>query len=289
MNALTLNTKQKIALARSVNWGVRLLRKSVGRSMEGVFSRNGLEFDLNLDEGIEFAIFLLGSFEPEVVKQYDSILKPGNVVLDVGANIGAHTLHFAKRVAPDGRVYAFEPTDYAFGKLQRNLELNPQLKETVVASQLFLGVTDEDEVPAELYSSWPLLNSGEELHGTHLGALKTTSGAKSTSLDAFCEKHGIAAVDFLKVDVDGHEIPVLQGATRVLNEMRPIILMELAPDGFAELGYDFGDLVTMIDLAGYRMTDAATSESVPVVESEIRRRIPAGAGMNVILNPVDRV
>lgn len=59
-------------------------------------------------------------------------------MLDIGANIGSHTLPLAQMVGPSGRVYSFEPTDYAFGKQRRNLSLNPELSKRVNALQSML-------------------------------------------------------------------------------------------------------------------------------------------------------
>ncbi len=280
---MKLNTKQKIALAKAAHRVVRAGRGLTGRGMQGVFRRSGLSFDLNLDEGIDFAIYLLGAFEPEVVRYYDRILKPGDVVLDVGANVGAHTVQFAKRVAPGGMVYAFEPTDYAFGKLMRNTELNSELAPLIRASQVFLNEGDGELVPESIYSSWPLEGGGEELHHSHQGELRETAGAAAISLDAFCDANEIARADFMKLDVDGHEIAVLRGARKVLGEIRPKILMEVSPEGFSEMGYEFSELVEIIRDADLKMTDVATGTEMTVTEEAIRRYVPAGGGVNVLL------
>ena len=66
-----------------------------------------------------------GQYEPENLRAYRRVVQPGFVVLDIGANIGSHTLPLAQMVGPSGRVYSFEPTDYAFGKQRRK---NPPCK-----------------------------------------------------------------------------------------------------------------------------------------------------------------
>ena len=95
-------------------WGRRL----VGGGPELVTSRQGLTWQLDLREGIDLSIYLLGRFEPSTVRCYTRLVNPGDVVLDVGANIGAHTLPLARLVGEAGRVIAFELTRYAFLKLQ---------------------------------------------------------------------------------------------------------------------------------------------------------------------------
>ncbi len=101
--------------------------------------RRGVAWTLDLREGIDFSIWLLGAFELSTVRAYQRILRPGAIVLDIGANIGAHTLHLARAVGTEGKVWAIEPTDYAMGKLKTNIALNPELAPRIVGCQLHAG------------------------------------------------------------------------------------------------------------------------------------------------------
>ena len=103
------------------------MRTLSGKGNVGVFRRGGIVWELDLREGIDFAIYLQGGFEPAALREYRRVVKPGSVALDIGANIGSHTLPLAQIVGPSGRVYSFEPTDYAFEKQLRNLSLNRDL------------------------------------------------------------------------------------------------------------------------------------------------------------------
>ena len=76
---------------------------------------------------IDFAIYLGGMFERNTALALRKLVRPSSLVLDIGANIGAHTLRLANLVGSSGRVFAFEPTDFAYSKLQANLDLNPAL------------------------------------------------------------------------------------------------------------------------------------------------------------------
>src|SRR5919198_4875634 len=87
---------------------------------------DGAMYELHLDEMIDLALYLQ-QFEPDVRDTIRKLTAPGMTVLDIGANIGAHTLLFATLAGPGGRVVAFEPTDFAFAKLRRDVELNPLL------------------------------------------------------------------------------------------------------------------------------------------------------------------
>ena len=202
-------------------------RRMTGRGFEAAASRGGVCWALDLREGIDFSIYLLGVFEPETVRCYRRLVKPNATVFDVGANIGAHTLHLAAAVGPGGKVVAFEPTAYAFGKLQTNVSLNPELRQRIDLRQVFLTDRETQTIPGSIYSSWPL-ESGEGRHAGHLGRLEQTDGARAVTLDQVAAERNLT-VDFIKIDVDGFECRVLRGAQTILNEHRPTILLELSP------------------------------------------------------------
>ncbi|WP_213031383.1 hypothetical protein, partial [Acinetobacter baumannii] len=83
-------------------------------------------------------------------------------------------LLLAQLVGPSGRVLCFEPTDFAFAKLSRNLELNPDLARRVTPFHCFLAEKDDAEVPETIYSSWPL-SPRNGLPANHLGQAMPTN------------------------------------------------------------------------------------------------------------------
>src|SRR5665647_3509078 len=126
-----LTTKQKVAIASAAQAIVMAARSFTGSGAFAKVTRRGLRWNLDLREGIDFSIWLFGAFEVGTVRAYEKLIKPGNIVLDIGANIGAHVLHLARAVGPQGKLYAFEPTDYAFDKLNKNIAENPELKSRI--------------------------------------------------------------------------------------------------------------------------------------------------------------
>ena len=115
------SVRQKLFIARLLNRSLRLLRGLLGRDMHVRCRRRGINWDLDLNEGFDLSIYLLGAYEPRSLNAYRPLIRPGFVVFDIGANIGAHALHFAQLVGEHGRVYAFEPTRFALEKLRQNL------------------------------------------------------------------------------------------------------------------------------------------------------------------------
>ena len=176
---MKMDTRHKIQLASAAYKVVSFARRCFGKDDHVEAKRGGVTWNLDLHEGIDFSIFLLGGFEPGTLRLYTQLLgrERCEVVLDIGANIGAHTLPLAQLVVPKGgKVYAFEPTVYAYGKLLENIALNPSIGGGVEAVQVMLVAKDGIAVEQEIYSSWPL---GNEicLHADHRGRLKSTSSA----------------------------------------------------------------------------------------------------------------
>ncbi len=284
---MNISTKSKIAIASVISKIFRTTRSMVGLKNKTQFKRGGIIWDLDLAQGIDFAIFLQGGFEPETIKTYRKYVDSGTVVLDIGANIGAHTLPLAKMVGETGKVIAFEPTDYAFGKLLKNLSLNGALASRVTAIQALLVGTLSEEIPESIPSSWPLesISDNEGVnHPIHGGKFNALSGAIPTRLDDWFEKNPEGHIDFIKMDVDGYEIGVLEGASRTLAKHHPVIVAEFAPYIFEERGRKFSELVDFLRDHNYVCCSFGGTK-LPLDKS-LESQIGNGCSINVILKPV---
>jgi FkbM family methyltransferase len=276
-----MKTTHKIAVARAIHHAIHAGRLLLGQSDRTVVVRDGITYDLDLAQGIDFAIFLGNIYERQTKSALRKLVSPGSLVLDIGANIGAHTLHLAQLVGPGGRVMAFEPTDFAFRKLGRNLELNPSLAARVDAYHCFLTANDGANMPEAIYSSWPLARQ-PGLHAKHLGREMLTEQAQSRSLDSVLNENGDRKVQLVKLDVDGFECDVLAGATAMLREVRPVFVMELAPYVLEERGASLDQLLSYFLPNGYVFYHEQTQKPLPSSARELQRMIAIGAGINAI-------
>ena len=276
-----MKTTHKIAAARLMYHTIHVGRTLFRRKDQGIFARDGVTYDLDLSQGIDFAIFLGNIYERQTKAALRKLVPPGSLVLDIGANIGAHTLHLAQLVGPDGRVMAFEPTDFAFRKLRRNLELNPSLAARVEPYHYFLTASDGANIPNAIYSSWPLaVEAG--LHAKHLGREMHTELAQARSLDSILNERADRKVQLVKLDVDGFECDILRGATTMLRDARPVFVMELAPYVLEERGTSLDELLSYFVPNGYVLYDERTRKPLPSSARELHRMIPNGAGINAI-------
>lgn len=279
--SLSLSTRQKIGLATAVQRPIIWARSLVGKGHEARTTRNGIAWHLDLWEGIDFAIFLQGAFEPSTARALKRLIRPGATVLDIGANIGAHTLAMAESVGQEGRVLAFEPTEYAFSKLKRNIALNPTLAERIQAFQTMLVEQDAAALEEKISSSWPLRTS-DDLHRVHRAREMSTAGATTRALDSILAEQNVTRVNCIKIDVDGHETTVFRGARQTLATHFPVIVMELAPYVLEEFGSNIHELLSLLREFGYGFHSETTDRKYPDDDAELVRHIPEGGSINVI-------
>ncbi|MEE8172071.1 MAG: FkbM family methyltransferase [Alphaproteobacteria bacterium] len=274
-----ISTKQKIRLASAAARLVTGVRRSFGAGGDAEVRRGGLNWRLELGEGIDFAIYLLGAFERATQRQYGRLLKPGDVAFDIGANIGAHTLPISRLVGAAGCVHAFEPTAFAFAKLKANIARNADLAERIKACQILLSDGGGDAPPAALAASWPLGGrpGGHPVHGGHD---KTTAGAAAETLDSYVAREGIERIDFIKLDVDGKECHVLRGGQDTLRRFHPPIILELAPYIFSGGENSFEAFIGLLRDAGYRLLRSPGGAALPPDAAALAHTIPDGASIN---------
>jgi FkbM family methyltransferase len=154
---------------------------------------------------------VIGTYEPEQSRLFEETLRPGDTVLDVGAHAGYYTLLAAVLVGEHGRVWAFEPDPHNFSALCRHVRINRQ--ENVTTAQL--AVSDTSGAAHFVQGS-----------GSGTGRL-CADGAievETTTLDEFCASRGIRPAA-IKIDVEGAEAGVLQGAERTLATQAPTIFL----------------------------------------------------------------
>jgi FkbM family methyltransferase len=277
-----LSTKSKIQLASISSNLICSWRDFFNLKNKAVFFRKGINWELDLTDGIDFAIFLQGAFEHSTLSLYSKVIKPGFTILDIGANIGAHTLHFARFTGEKGKVYAFEPTDYAFNKLSKNVSLNPTLSKQISLYQALLINELDESAPTAIPSRWPLnANKDEASHPVHLGVFESLNNAKKIRLDDWFSNMNKPKIDLIKIDVDGFEIDVLKGAKNLLNEQKPPMVMEFAPYIFEERGYHFTDLIQLLSKHHYNCF-LPNGKPIPLNEDLINI-IPKGGSINVLL------
>lgn len=281
----SISTASKIRVARALFRGVTVARSVARLPRVVVVRRRGVIFELDLVEGIDLAMYLGGVFEFNTYRALRRLIREGDTVLDIGANAGVHTLPMARMVGSSGRVVAFEPTNFAFGRLLRNLELNPDISERVTPVMAFLddGPRSKSTPPA-FYASWRL-DDTEGQHPKHFGSLGDAAKAAAWTLDAYSSASIVGPVGVIKLDVDGSECSVLRGGAALLQRDRPAIVAEVCPYALEEHGDSAREMLQLLAACGYRFFDERTLKHLPSDPRRIAASIRRNSSINIVALP----
>jgi FkbM family methyltransferase len=247
------------------------LRRKIDGGRTVVKMIDGITYELCLDEVIDSSIYYEGCFEKDTTEAINKVCKEGFYVLDIGANVGCHTLRFAKIVGPKGKVIAFEPMPWARNKLKRNLELNNFSNVEVEK----IGLSNTISIKkASFRNSWSLSSK------------KNTNNIdveiQFTTVDLYIKQKSITKIDLIKLDIDGYEFKVLQGALKSLKLMKPIIIIELGVYTLKNVGDNIDDLVQFVSSLGYGFYNEKTMQKYLNVDLLIKS-IPKNKTINVLL------
>ncbi len=227
----------------------RLLRAILFRQQRiSVRLKSGQRLKIRINDPLGRDILRDESFESAIRGRMLSQVREGMVVLDVGANIGYYTVQFARISGRTGRVIAFEPNPVMVAELKANIELNHLSNVQVEPIALF-----NRDGEANLHC--PL--TGREAHGTLVPnetfEIKNVLKVRTRRLDDFLKEAGMSFVDFMKVDVEGAERNVFQGASETLRGPRkPVIFFECVEVACRSLGYGVSDVLGDLAAYGYR-------------------------------------
>jgi FkbM family methyltransferase len=203
--------------------------------------------------------------EPETKRWFVEYAQPDWVILDCGANIGYYSILFS-RLCPDGRVYAFEPTETA-DMLLDNLKHCGALHNVEVL-RLALGSKSGDLEDA-IFRIW--------------GEAAERRIYPFTTIDAFVAQRGLV-VDSIKIDVDSFDLEVLKGAQQTLVEQDPYVMVELN-HALSVRQQSVGEALHYMTRLGYRECESYDRENFLFKRKAARR----AAGAEITVRFADRM
>ena len=209
---------------------------------------------LDPDDLVSKVILITGSWEPESWHAIDRHLAPGATFVDVGAHIGYYSLKAAPVVGAAGRVIAIEPNPQTIVKLRDNIRASAA---GVIAVQPV--ACSNSEATLELFAA-PSSNTGEtSLSRTNAGQegpVQTSYRVRARPLDAIVREAGLSRVDAVKIDVEGAEFLVPQGAQETLDRYRPMVLVELIDRQLQAMGSSSAEVLAFMSRRGYSLRRA---------------------------------
>jgi FkbM family methyltransferase len=243
---------------KNTNWRPRLAHlieslsaKSHTRSTEnyGECKIDEMKFLVDVRDRFGRACFYGTDQERYDLAIFSSLCSPGSVVWDVGANFGLYSILCAKQLGPDGRVFAVEPHRRALKLLYENIDLNDMRNRI----EVFEGALSDQDGSAAFFESMETAFSG--LSDTGRATLEDTSMVETLRLDSLRRKTGTRPIDLIKIDVEGHEAAVLEGALVALNASPNVIIQfEFSPKNLnKELETRLNKLLSTLEKEGWAL------------------------------------
>lgn len=203
------------ALAQKLIAGMHLYPKGSIRNC----TRNGITYRLDISDYMEHALYFNISNHVDFDRRMlYSLIREDYVCFDIGANIGETTLNFAQ-LAKNGKVYSFEPVPFLYERLTTNVGLN-----TFKNIELHnLAISDNSD---DLFFEAPKNRNSSGISLTKENS-NTSMRVASNTLDEFVSSKQIEKIDFIKIDVEGFENYVINGAKQTLKKFKPMLFVEI--------------------------------------------------------------
>ncbi len=219
------------------------------------FKRDGITVDVDISDYIGH-YFYFGFFD-ESLHSLKKLVDKGDVILDVGANIGITTLYLADKTGETGKVYSFEPDAYNYKQLKKNISLNSF--RNVEAYNIGLG---HESGSFKLF----VVNTGNRGRNTILNekeiAGKDFCHIKIGKLDVWVTEQKISRLNLIKIDVEGFEYNVLLGAENSIKKFKPKLFIELDDNNLKYQGHSARELVSLLEKFGYKVYDSRNEKQI---------------------------
>lgn len=164
----------------------------------------------------------------DTIKIFEKYLTLGNNFIDIGANLGYMSINASKIVGPKGKIISFEPDNTIYNLLENNIFLNnvENIKLNKIGLSNYNGEASFNIATESGLSR--LENKNNNLEGL---ILQTKTTIKVNTLDSYILDNNLTnlKIHMIKIDVEGHELNILQGAINLLKDSKPIIILEINP------------------------------------------------------------
>jgi FkbM family methyltransferase len=187
------------------------------------------------------------------------VVKPDDTCVDIGAALGLYTVTLSRLVGLRGTVHSIEPLVFAHPTM--SLLLRPREGPNIVRHSVALGTEQgRDVMSVPVRHGSPVtgrsfLTAGSRGLGSNVEFTDHLEVyVKTDTLDHFVETQGIRRVDFVKADVEGAELRVLEGGKNTIDRFKPALLVEVEERHVERFGYQAQDVVDFLFDRGYRMS-----------------------------------
>ncbi len=212
------------------------------------------------------------TFETGPIHRLSAYVRPGDAVIDVGANIGVMTKRFAEWVGATGKVIAVEPEDVNFATLKKEMD------GIGLAGRVEMVPAVCADAPGQLH-----LDRNETHPGDHKIALDGQGPViEATTIDLLAERVGSRPITLIKIDVQGAEMMVLSGATDTLSRHAPALIIEIDEKGLARFGATPERIIALLSGHGYEMHRLTSRGAAPLSRAGLQEALKANPYTDVL-------
>jgi FkbM family methyltransferase len=243
------------------------------------FHLKGAVIHLNHQDPILCGALTLGVFEKDEIERFYSEIRDGMTFVDIGANIGLYTALALRQMPRSGLILAVEPAEENFLYLEKNILENriSSSKVKVIAERVALS----DRKGVALLHKNPGNKGDNRLYQDAL--LQESESVQVITLDELCDHHGITKIDFMKMDVQGLEKRVLNGAKSILQKSKScIILMEFWASGIERAGDSPASIFELLESLGFHTYEPVGGKLLPIKAQEAIRRTQGRKYINIV-------
>lgn len=211
------------------------------------------------------ALYKQGIWEPEVTGAFRALIKPGDIVFDIGGDAGYYTLLFAKAAGPTGKVIVFEPIPKAQERILENVKLN--------------GFQNVSLVDLALGSKRGAFVLEKPFEDSRINLEKTAPVSaddilvKVERFDTLVAERTLPLGDLIKIDVEGAEMEVLRGMDEYVAKHHPTFVIELHPTLLPQFGSSVDEVLNWLKQRGYMLTAIDDGEISTMVPTTILARV----------------
>ncbi len=244
----TLNKRIYVRIAPIIDFVLRFFNRNIYTNL---YNRK-FYYDTSTDIGQK--IIRVGNFERAELELIRKIVKPNSIIFDIGANIGTHTVPMALQASNTGKIFSFEPSRKTYQFLLKNISgLNN-------VYPVPMALSDKNGT-STFYNTSDNAYSGLKITGKK--PIVATENVITITIDDFVKIQEITRLDFIKIDVEGHEKEVIYGAINTIKNFRPIILVEICKN--PKINFNPEDLIKKIAELDYNIFKISGWKVVPFV------------------------
>ena len=251
---------------------------------------------MNFDDGFPNELLILrqlqmhGAYEPELTNLMLRVLRDGDAVIDVGANVGYFSMLAATCVGPNGRVLAYEPDPDNIARIEKNVADNSFGSVVIGAAPVHSAVEDVTfHFNADNNGGNALWDPGQFPENVASRAAPRRVTMRSTTLDLEAAKHDLGKLKLIKIDTEGAEYGILKGAADLIRDGRvPFIVAELHEFGLKQMGASAAEFRAYMEDMGYSTFVLHNDDALPRLIPP-GTRILAPAIINLLFSTPDAV